>query len=85
MAANIKLQTVLGEPSQAALDLPFYNQLPKDKVGIIRWRIYVLKRCITDPEFRQDIEDMCKQDIVFFTVTFAWLHETRDDAFTVPA
>jgi len=82
MAANIKLQTVLGEPSQAALDLPFYNLLPKDKISLIRWRIYVMKRCITDPEFRQDIEDMCKADIVFFAVTFCWLHETRDDAFT---
>jgi len=82
MAVNIKLQTKLNEPSEAAQDLPFYNLLPKDKVGVYRWRIYVLSRCLKDPEFRADILEMCRQDIVFFAVTFCWAHETRDDAFT---
>lgn len=81
-AGNIQLQTKLNEPSQAALDLPFYNMLPKDKIGIYKWRIYVLDRCNKDQEFRRDIEDMCRQDCAFFTVTFCWAHETRDDAFT---
>jgi hypothetical protein len=80
--ANIKLQTVLNEPSQAAQDLPFYNQLPKDKVSLYKWRIYVLTRCISDAEFRADIEEMCRQDLPFFAATFCWAHETRDDAFT---
>ena len=82
MAQNIQLQTVLNEPSQAALDLPFYNMLPKDKVGLYKWRIYAMTRCATDTEFRNDILQMCQQDIVFFAVTFVWMHETRDDAFT---
>lgn len=82
MAKNIQLQTVLNEPSQAARDLPFYNLLPKSKVGIYKWRIYAMSRCLKDPEFRRDILEMCRQDIVFFTVTFCWAHETRDDAFT---
>jgi len=78
---NIQLQTVLNEPSQAALDLPFYNDLPKDKVGLYKWRIYVLSRCMIDAEFREDIKEMCRQDIVFFAATFVWLHETRDGEF----
>ena len=82
MAKNIQLQTKLNEPSQAQLDLPFYNLLPKDKIGILKWRIYCLARCASDAEFRRDIEEMCRQDIAFFAVTFCWLHETRDDAFT---
>lgn len=82
MANNIKLDTVLNVPSQAQLDLPFYNLLPKSKVGVYKWRIYVLDRCNKDPTFKQDILDMCRADIAFFTVTFCWAHETRDDAFT---
>jgi hypothetical protein len=79
---NIKLQTKLNEPSAAALALPFYNLLPKDRAGLLRWRIYVLKRCLTDTDFRADIRAMCARDVAFFGNTFAWLHETRDDAFT---
>jgi len=82
MAVNIQLQTKLNEPSDAALALPFYNLLPKDKVGLLKWRIYVLQRCHTDLEFRDDILEMCRQDIAFFANTFCWLHETRDDGFS---
>ena len=71
MAKNIQLQTKLNEPSQAQLDLPFYNLLPKDKIGILKWRIYCLARCASDAEFRRDIEEMCRQDIAFFAVTSA--------------
>ncbi len=82
MATNFHLQTKLNEPSEAALALPFYNSLPKDKVSLLKWRIYVIQRCLTDTEFRKDIDAMCANDIVFFATTFCWLHETRDDAFT---
>jgi hypothetical protein len=82
VAKNIQLQTVLNEPSQAAQDLPFYNLLPKDKVGLLKWRIYVMERCVADADFRHDIVEMCKLDLPFFATTFCWLHETRDDAFT---
>lgn len=81
MGRNIQLKTVLNQPSKAARDLPFYNLLPKDKVGLLKWRIYVLIRCTTDPVFREDILEMCRKDIVFFAVTFVWLHETRDGEF----
>lgn len=79
---NIKLQTVLEEPSQAALDLPFYNLLPKGEIPLLQFRLYVLERCNEDAEFREDIWAMCCKDVVFFAAMFCWLHETRDDAFT---
>lgn len=85
MATNIKLQTKLNDPSPAALALPFYNLLPRDKVGLLQWRIYVLTRCLEDTEFRDDIRAMCEKDIAFFANTFVFLHETRDDAFTESA
>jgi len=85
VAANIKLQTRLNDPSEAALALPFYNLLPKDKIPLLKWRIYVLKRCLEDSEFRDDIRAMCEKDVAFFANTFCWLHETRDDAFTESA
>ena len=81
-AKNIQLHTVLGEPSEEALSLPFSPMLPKDEAGLLKFRIYVMKRCLTDHEFRDDIWEMCKADVVFFAAVFCWLHETRDDAFT---
>ncbi len=85
MATNIQLKTQLNYPSEAALALPFFNLLPKDKISLLKWRVYVLVRCLDDNDFRNDIEAMCARDIAFFAATFAWLHETRDDAFTESA
>lgn len=69
--------TVLNQPSQQQLDLPFYNLLPKDPVELLRWKIYVRERCLRDAEFRADIEEMASQDICFFAATFVWVFEPR--------
>lgn len=58
--------------------LPFASALPTDKVGLLRWRVYVRERCIKDKDFRDAIWQMCAQDIVFFAQTFIYFHETRD-------
>jgi hypothetical protein len=79
---NIKLQTKLNEPSQAAKELPFFPMLPASKIGLLVWRVYVVERCIHDKEFRDEIWYMCSLDVAFFAATFCWGHETRDDAFT---
>lgn len=74
---NTHLITKLNQPSKAQLALPFYNLLPKDEVGLLKWRIYVRERCLHDLEFRNQIRMMCSKDIAFFAATFIWLHETR--------
>ena len=85
MATNIQHRTILNQPSPEALNLPFFNLLPKDKVSLLKFRIYILTRCIKDAEFRQDINEMCRRDVAFFATTMCWIHETRDDAFTETA
>lgn len=75
--ANRFFRTKLNEPSKEQLDLPFYGLLPKDKIGLLKWKAYVRERCLTDLEFRDMIDQCCKQDCAFWAASFAWFHETR--------
>lgn len=75
---NETRQTKLNEPSKEQLAQPFYNFLPKgDPVAMLRWKIYVRKRCKEDLEFRKLIIQMCKADLCFFASTFGWVFEPR--------
>lgn len=58
--------------------LPYANMLPKDRVSLLQWRLYVRERCVRDVEFRNIIWQMCAADVVFFAVTFVYFHETRE-------
>lgn len=75
---NILLQTKLNQPSVEQLSLPYYPLLPKDKIGLLKWRIYARERALVDLEFRNELEQMCKADIAFMAATFVYLHETRN-------
>lgn len=70
-------ETKLNAPSAEALALPFYNLLPKDPVGLMKWRIYARERAIDDLEFRGALLQMAEKDVAFFATTFCWIHETR--------
>lgn len=74
---NRLYETKFGEQFREALDLPFSPLLPKDKIGLLRWRLYVRERCLEDQDFRQQIIDACSQDVVFFCLTFCYFHEVR--------
>lgn len=76
-AQNLHFETKLGVPSAESQALPFYPLLPKDRVGLLKWRLYCRERCVSDMEFRAAIEHMCAHDVVFFASTFAVFHETR--------
>jgi hypothetical protein len=75
---NIKLATVLNQLSEAVLAQPYYNLLPTDEEGLLRWKIYVRERCLEDHEFREHIRQCCAADVCFFAATFCWFHETRE-------
>ena len=77
MIINHKFETKFGTRSPEALALPYSSRLPDDKASLIRIRMYVVKRCIHDIEFRDDIVEMCSQDLPFFVLMFGWIHETR--------
>lgn len=72
-------ETKLGEICPTARQrFPFYFRLPwDDPIKLLRWRIYVRKRCVRDLEFRAAIWKMCEVDIAFFAVTFAVIFEPR--------
>lgn len=74
---NETRSTVLNQPSKEQLALPYYNLLPKDPIELLRWKIYVRQRCLTDREFRDDIESMCRKDVLFFLATFGFVFEPR--------
>jgi len=72
-------ETKLGEIDPRARKLfPFYFLLPyQDPGALLRWRLYVRKRCVADLEFRRHIWEMCRRDCAFFVVTFAVIFEPR--------
>lgn len=78
ISGNMTRETEFGKPSQEALDLPFYNLLPKDPVELLKFRIYVRQRCLEDVQFREMIDQMCSQDCAFFIQVFGFFHETRE-------
>lgn len=73
-----------GLPSKQVQALPFYGMLPKDPIGLLRWRIYVRERCLTDHDFREDILAMCEQDILFWASTFVCVFEPRGKPRMIP-
>ena len=77
ISGNLYRETKLNEPSEEAQALPFYPLLPKDRVGLLKARIYMRERCIHDLEYRDQITQMCAADCAFFIQVFGWFHETR--------
>lgn len=75
--ANTFFRTKLNEPSPEQLALPFYGMLPKDEVGLLKWRIYVRERSLVDLEFRAWFDQCCSMDCAFWAASTIWLHETR--------
>ncbi len=74
---NRHVELTWGEQTPEARALPFYHLLPKDYIGLLKWRIYVRERCLKDKQFRATIWYMCSKDIAFFAATFVIFHETR--------
>src|SRR5688572_4071919 len=72
-------ETKLGEIDGRARErFPFYFLLPWDNpIELLKWRIYVRERCISDLKFRAHIWEMCRQDVAFFIVTFCVIFEPR--------
>lgn len=70
-------ETVLNQPSQQVLDLPYYPLLPRDPVELLKFRIYARSRALTDLEFRADLLQMCRDDICFFASVLVSVFEPR--------
>jgi hypothetical protein len=70
-------ETKLNVKSPQLLAMPFYNLLPEDHVDLIRFRIYVRQRCLEDLAFREQILDMCSQDVCFYANVFCYVFEPR--------
>lgn len=56
---------------------PHAHLVPRDVVGNLRWRKYVHELAAKDPQYRRDLMGMCKEDPLFWVLTFAWLLEPR--------
>ena len=50
---------------------------PKDPVANLVFRVLVLARMARDKDFADNVEEICRQDAVFFAATFGWLFEPR--------
>lgn len=78
--------TKLGEICPSARKrFPFYFKLPyDDHIALLKWRLYVRKRCVHDTTFRNHITEMCRRDVAFFGVTLGVIFEPRPLARWLP-
>lgn len=75
---NKKIEIKFGEITAERAALPFYGQVADlTYPQLLKLRIAVRERCITDLDFRDDINRMCAVDVAFFAAMFAVFHETR--------
>lgn len=72
-----EIETRYGHPRPELTALPFHAYLPKDHIELLRFRVYVRRRCLKDSQFRAAIIQMCKLDVVFFSNVFCFTFEPR--------
>lgn len=77
-AKNIFRETLIGEKFPELESLPFAGLLPTTYEEMLKVRLYVRERCLTDLEFRKDIDRACSKDIVLFANLFVFFVETRE-------
>lgn len=69
------------------IDLPviptdvFYRRyVPKEPRANLRFRKWIIERCIAEPKFADEVWIACSRDILFFINAFSWLLEPRERA-----
>lgn len=55
----------------------YYDQVPKDHIANLRWRIYCRERALKDKRFRDALWQACMDDILFFCAFALWVQEPR--------
>jgi len=56
---------------------PHAHLVPRDLKGNLQWRRYVLKHAYESETYRAGLMELCKEDPLFFALTFLWLLEPR--------
>ena len=76
--ATKHIETKFGEVTHERQALPFIGEvIDLSYADMLKFRIAVRERCVTDPEYRNAIYQMCAMDCAFFAAVFAVFHETR--------
>jgi hypothetical protein len=55
----------------------FYRLVPKDRRHNIHWRRELLDAASTDESVRNDLWEMCRDDLLFYVNTFLWTYDPR--------
>ena len=50
----------------------YHLRVPKSPLKNLRFRQWLLKRCMEEKSYRRAVIEMCRQDIAFFISTFVW-------------
>tara|TARA_R110000824_G_scaffold13979_3_gene60110 strand:- start:9544 stop:11427 length:1884 start_codon:yes stop_codon:yes gene_type:complete len=61
-----------GELPTGETDWFYRNLVPKDLVGNLKFREFLLKWADEDPEHRQELWEICSRDILFYLNAFGW-------------
>lgn len=59
-----------------------WNRLvPRDEEDNVAWRSHITAACLKDPSLRDDVWEMCKEDILFYVSSFVWQYNPDRQGF----
>jgi hypothetical protein len=56
-----------------------WKEVPKDRLGNLSWRAYLLQRAAANKRLRERYQEACSQDILFYLNSFAWTYNPKGD------
>lgn len=62
----------------------YYDQVPKDHIANLRWRLYCRERALKDKRFRDALWQACMDDVCFFMGFACWGYDPRANLKVVP-
>lgn len=62
----------------------FWQQVPRDLHGNLRWREHVYQAAKHDPEVQQSLRVICARDILFFINTFVFTYDPETESKVIP-
>lgn len=62
----------------------YYDQVPKDHIANLKWRLYCRERALKDKRFRDAFWQACMDDVCFFMGACCWGYDPRANLKVVP-
>jgi hypothetical protein len=55
----------------------WFETVPREVAANLAYRREIYRRCAVDPEFREVVREVCREEALYFVAVFGWIEETR--------